>query len=332
MTQYDPNDLKRRQITLSQLGLGGYSVQNTPSDQWEQTIGGGGRQKPPPGGWPSILQPQGPPKDIFGIQGMGEQIGGFGETLGGYGEQMGGFGEQLGGFGEQLGGFKGQFENIDSRLQNMEQGISGLTDKLGVQQQPQNPFQMYGGYNPYGSGYGGYSFFQDGGEVEKPGIMDRIKGFFQQRKESQPRMEGGDNPEYMKIFNFLWEKGFSEPQIQAIMSGEVNQEDIVPERMQMDENMNFSVPQEPFRGARGVIVDVLESLRPRMAGGGTIMDYTRGGHAVGPGTGTSDSIPAFLSDGEFVMTNKAVKGIGGGSREQGAQKLYSMMKKAEASA
>ena len=75
----------------------------------------------------------------------------------------------------------------------------------------------------------------------------------------------------------------------------------------------------------------MESLRPRMAGGG-IMDYTRGGHAVGPGTGTSDSIPAFLSDGEFVMTADAVKGFGGGNRQQGAQKLYSMMKKAEASA
>ena len=69
-----------------------------------------------------------------------------------------------------------------------------------------------------------------------------------------------------------------------------------------------------------------------MAGGGTIMDYTRGGQAVGAGTATSDSIPAFLSDGEFVMTNKAVKGFGGGNREQGAQKLYNMMKKAEASA
>ena len=68
-----------------------------------------------------------------------------------------------------------------------------------------------------------------------------------------------------------------------------------------------------------------------MAGGG-IMDYTGGGHTVGQGTGTSDSIPAFLSDGEFVMTAKAVKGIGGGSREKGAQTLYNMMKKAEASA
>jgi len=53
---------------------------------------------------------------------------------------------------------------------------------------------------------------------------------------------------------------------------------------------------------------------------------------MGPGTGTSDSIPAMLSDGEFVMTAKAVKGFGGGNREQGAQKLYSMMEKAENSA
>ena len=161
-------------------------------------------------------------------------------------------------------------------------------------------------------------------------LIDKIKGLLSKDRKPDPSvMEGGDDPEYMKNFNFLWEQGFSERQIQAIMSGEVNQTDIVPERMQMDENMNFSVPQEPFRGARGGIVDVLESLRPRMAGGGTIMDYTRGGHAVGPGTATSDSIPAFLSDGEFVMTNKAVKGIGGGNREQGAQKLYGMLKKAE---
>ena len=53
---------------------------------------------------------------------------------------------------------------------------------------------------------------------------------------------------------------------------------------------------------------------------------------MGPGTGTSDSIPAFLSDGEFVMTANAVKGFGGGNRQKGAQKLYSMMEKAENSA
>ncbi len=35
------------------------------------------------------------------------------------------------------------------------------------------------------------------------------------------------------------------------------------------------------------------------------------GDINGPGTETSDDIPAMLSDGEFVMTAKAVRGAGG---------------------
>ena len=55
----------------------------------------------------------------------------------------------------------------------------------------------------------------------------------------------------------------------------------------------------------------------------------RTGQISGPGTGTSDSIPAMLSDGEFVMTAKAVRGAGGGSRREGARKMYQMMRKFE---
>ena len=54
-----------------------------------------------------------------------------------------------------------------------------------------------------------------------------------------------------------------------------------------------------------------------------------GGPINGPGTSTSDSIPAMLSDGEFVMNAKAVRGAGGGDRQRGAQKMYSMMNKFE---
>ena len=54
-----------------------------------------------------------------------------------------------------------------------------------------------------------------------------------------------------------------------------------------------------------------------------------GGPINGPGTSTSDSIPAMLSDGEFVMNAKAVQGAGGGDRQRGAQKMYSMMNKFE---
>ena len=50
-----------------------------------------------------------------------------------------------------------------------------------------------------------------------------------------------------------------------------------------------------------------------------------GGEVTGPGTGTSDSVPARLSDGEFVLTAKAVRGAGGGDRDVGAARLYDMM-------
>jgi hypothetical protein len=66
-----------------------------------------------------------------------------------------------------------------------------------------------------------------------------------------------------------------------------------------------------------------------------------GGMIEGPGTGTSDSIPAMiyqnggpvqeamLSDGEFVMTADAVRGAGRGDRAKGAAKMYEMMNRLE---
>ena len=53
------------------------------------------------------------------------------------------------------------------------------------------------------------------------------------------------------------------------------------------------------------------------------------GHISGPGTATSDDIPAMLSDGEFVFTAKAVRGMGNGSRREGAKRMYALMKKLE---
>jgi len=58
----------------------------------------------------------------------------------------------------------------------------------------------------------------------------------------------------------------------------------------------------------------------------------RTGQISGPGTGTSDDIPAMLSDGEFVMTAKAVRGAGKGSRREGAKRMYAMMRKLEGKA
>jgi len=52
-------------------------------------------------------------------------------------------------------------------------------------------------------------------------------------------------------------------------------------------------------------------------------EFAGNGPVEGPGTGVSDSIPARLSDGEFVFTAKAVEEIG-------EDTLMSMMNEAEA--
>tara|TARA_A100001515_G_scaffold63203_1_gene50005 strand:- start:14642 stop:16603 length:1962 start_codon:yes stop_codon:yes gene_type:complete len=68
----------------------------------------------------------------------------------------------------------------------------------------------------------------------------------------------------------------------------------------------------------------------QMQEGGIAQNFPRKTGAInGPGTGTSDDIPAMLSDGEFVFTAKAVRNAGGGDRKKGANKMYSMMKSLE---
>ena len=84
-----------------------------------------------------------------------------------------------------------------------------------------------------------------------------------------------------------------------------------------------------------VLAEAIRNFGPAVnaAKGGYIdvVKADQGGEIVGPGTGTSDSIPAMLSDGEFVMTASAVKGAGNGNRREGARKMYQMMKRLEAS-
>ena len=72
-----------------------------------------------------------------------------------------------------------------------------------------------------------------------------------------------------------------------------------------------------------------------------IMSAAAGGYIEGPGTGRSDDVKAGifqngqkvqearLSDGEFVMTRKAVDNAGDGDREKGAAKMYALMNSLE---
>ena len=96
-------------------------------------------------------------------------------------------------------------------------------------------------------------------------------------------------------------------------------------------------PTNPFGNSSFGRLAGLAALRDKLG-------FNQGGYIEGPGTGTSDSIPAMiyqdggpvqearLSDGEFVMTERAVRGVGNGDRGKGAAKMYEMMKKYEAMA
>ena len=67
----------------------------------------------------------------------------------------------------------------------------------------------------------------------------------------------------------------------------------------------------------------------RAATGGAIHYPRKNGPISGPGTGTSDQVPAMLSDGEFVFTAKAVRAAGKGSRRAGAKRMLALMKHLE---
>ena len=82
---------------------------------------------------------------------------------------------------------------------------------------------------------------------------------------------------------------------------------------------------------QGILNPQLTYANPNYREGG-ILDLQGGGESRGPGTGTSDSIPAMLSDGEFVMTADAVRGAGGGDRREGARRMYEAMDRLEARA
>ena len=79
-----------------------------------------------------------------------------------------------------------------------------------------------------------------------------------------------------------------------------------------------------------------------LAQGDMVEDFPRmNGQISGPGTERSDDIPAMLSDGEFVVNAKAVRGIGniGGAngdkedqRREGARMMYALQQAGEEAA
>ena len=81
------------------------------------------------------------------------------------------------------------------------------------------------------------------------------------------------------------------------------------------EDMVGGEMQNPYYGGGGFWKD----------GGIATLEMDAGGAINGPGGPKDVVIDAKLSDGEFVMTAKAVENFGGGDRMAGAKRMYQMM-------
>ena len=121
--------------------------------------------------------------------------------------------------------------------------------------------------------------------------------------------------------------GDAQKQMEMMLGGvEKVEEPMVPDE-QMEENyVDFVIQETLSNQDRNYLIDALEKddrlseIFDEVIESAT--EFTGSGTVEGPGTGRSDSIPARLSDGEFVFTAKATKQLG-------SDNLMSLMKNAE---
>jgi len=115
------------------------------------------------------------------------------------------------------------------------------------------------------------------------------------------------------------------------------EEYVMPKRNDLMENFGLDLKE-----ADDLIREEMNKYKkPKMAMGGEIpvrenqggvmeLDYRENGGFVPVGIKEkADDVPAMLSKNEFVLTADAVRGVGNGSVDKGAEKLYNFMKQAE---
>jgi len=104
------------------------------------------------------------------------------------------------------------------------------------------------------------------------------------------------------------------------------EEDILPDDEMEDEYLDFILDEALDSEEEDYLMSQLQSNEQLSMIFDKVIDvaqeFAGSGPVEGPGSGVSDSIPARLSDGEFVFTAKAVEEIG-------ADNLMAMMKDAE---
>ena len=146
-----------------------------------------------------------------------------------------------------------------------------------------------------------------GGAVEK------------ERRDYQAYAEG----DMVEDESLLAPPGMEDDAMMAETNMEMEAEDEMEDDMDYDSVLDTSALSEEEETVLDEAIEMhpeLEAILPKLVA----TEFTEDELVEGPGDGTSDSIPALLSDGEFVFTAKAVKNIG-------VDRLRKMMKSAEES-
>jgi len=122
------------------------------------------------------------------------------------------------------------------------------------------------------------------------------------------------------------EGGDIEGQMTMLMMPNEPEEDMLPDDEMEDEYLDFILDEALDSEEEDYLMSQLQSNDQLSEIFDKVIDvaqeFAGSGPVEGPGSGVSDSIPARLSDGEFVFTAKAVEEIG-------ADNLMAMMKDAE---
>ena len=127
----------------------------------------------------------------------------------------------------------------------------------------------------------------------------------------------------------VFQEGGEMNQQMDMLMGMKQEQPMLPDEEMEEDYVDYVVEETLSNEDRNYLIDALEKddrlseIFDQVVESAT--EFTGSGTVEGPGTGRSDSIPARLSDGEFVFTAKATEEIG-------ADNLRSMMKDAEAAA
>ena len=117
------------------------------------------------------------------------------------------------------------------------------------------------------------------------------------------------------------------PVMHAAEGGEAEAPDTTPTWLNLPHRIVPGTQLSPIHGGHANLGEMF----PHFAEGGHIPEfYSEGGlqHAFvkGGGNGTSDSVPAMLATGEFVIPADVVSALGNGSSDAGSHALDGMLK------